>query len=386
MGQFTPPRVPERDEDLIENDLLISLVQERVPLWDTRVPQHSDNVTIRRLWNEVAKAIRDGWDNAPTRVRNAFVARVKTRWRSMKDRFNKDLRQESRVPIGSGARIRKYKYHRVLAFLRPILNQRTTWSSTVGPGSGAVLHQTATDPSQPSSSAAASGPATQTGDQEAGPSGLPLSQSSATAPFFWGSSRQRQRALDRSMKNTKKGKIQENTPKTGRDAYLSKWASIQMHKQVAADPNKITNAQGQVVRADHALQPAHGTLKLAAGRITLAAGRITLAAAESPLQLAESPLQLAGSPLQLARSPQQLPDHPSSWPDHPSSRPDHPCSWPDHPSSWPDHPSSWPDHPSSCRITLAAGRITLAAGRITLAAARSPLQLAESPLQLDRSP
>ncbi|XP_077130523.1 uncharacterized protein LOC143785501 isoform X2 [Ranitomeya variabilis] len=56
--------VPERDEDLIENDLLISLVHERVPLWDTQVPQHLD-VTIRRLWNEVAKAMWDGWDNAP---------------------------------------------------------------------------------------------------------------------------------------------------------------------------------------------------------------------------------------------------------------------------------------------------------------------------------
>ncbi|XP_077148714.1 uncharacterized protein LOC143809542 [Ranitomeya variabilis] len=115
----------------------------------------------------------------------------------MTDRFNKDLCQESRVPSGSGARIRKYKYHRVLAFLRPVLVQRTTWSTTVGPGSGAVLHQTATDPSQPSSSAAASGPATLTGDQEAGPSGVPLSQSSATASFFLGSSRQR--ASDRSL-------------------------------------------------------------------------------------------------------------------------------------------------------------------------------------------
>ncbi|XP_069594858.1 uncharacterized protein [Ranitomeya imitator] len=127
-------RVPERDEYLIENDLLISLVQERVPLRDTRVPQHSDNVTIRRLWNEVAKAMWDGWDNAPTRVRNAFVLKVKTRWRSMKDRFSKYLHQESRVPSGSGARI------------------QSTWSSTVGTGSGAVLHQTATDPSQPSCS------------------------------------------------------------------------------------------------------------------------------------------------------------------------------------------------------------------------------------------
>ncbi|XP_077155221.1 uncharacterized protein LOC143817616 [Ranitomeya variabilis] len=111
----------------------------------------------------------DGWDNAPSRVRNAFLLKVKTRWRSMKDRFNKDLRQESQLPSSSGARIRKYKYHRILAFFRPVLAQRITWNSTLDPGSGAILHQTATDPSQPSSRAAASGPATQTGDQEAGP-------------------------------------------------------------------------------------------------------------------------------------------------------------------------------------------------------------------------
>ncbi|XP_077111123.1 uncharacterized protein LOC143766987 [Ranitomeya variabilis] len=111
---------------------------------------------IWRLWNEVAKAMWDGWDNAATQVRNAFLLKVKTRWRSMKDCFNKDLRQESQVPSSSGARIRKYKYHRILAFLRPVLAQRTTWSSTLDPGSGAVFHQTATDLSQPTSSAAAS--------------------------------------------------------------------------------------------------------------------------------------------------------------------------------------------------------------------------------------
>ncbi|CAJ0928111.1 unnamed protein product [Ranitomeya imitator] len=81
-----------------DNDILVSLVHMRVPLWDTRVPQHLVNVTIRRLWNEVAKAMWDGWDNAPTLVRNAFLLKVKPRWRSMKDCFNKDLHQESRVP------------------------------------------------------------------------------------------------------------------------------------------------------------------------------------------------------------------------------------------------------------------------------------------------
>ncbi|XP_069588403.1 probable thiopurine S-methyltransferase [Ranitomeya imitator] len=45
----------------------------------------------------------------------------------------------------------------MLAFLRPVLAQRTTWSSTLDPGSGAALHRTATDLSQASTSAAAEG-------------------------------------------------------------------------------------------------------------------------------------------------------------------------------------------------------------------------------------
>ncbi|XP_077153792.1 uncharacterized protein LOC143816814 [Ranitomeya variabilis] len=166
-----PQRVSRRDDDLIDNDLLISLVQERVPLWDSRDPLHSINTTLRRLCNEVAQALWDGWDNAPPQVRSAFVDKVRTRWRSMKDRFNKDLRQESRAASGSGARIRLYKYHRVLSFLRPVLAHRATQSTTVEPGSGAVLQPAGTDPSQPSSSAAAGGPSTLTGDKGAGPSG-----------------------------------------------------------------------------------------------------------------------------------------------------------------------------------------------------------------------
>ncbi|XP_069610767.1 zinc finger protein 300-like [Ranitomeya imitator] len=88
-------RVPEQDEDLIENDLLISLVHERVPLWDTRVPQHSDNVAIRWLWNEVAKAMWDGWDNALTRVRNAFssshIFGVRVEVSTISDPLSEDL-------------------------------------------------------------------------------------------------------------------------------------------------------------------------------------------------------------------------------------------------------------------------------------------------------
>ncbi|XP_077136749.1 uncharacterized protein LOC143793561 [Ranitomeya variabilis] len=118
-------RVPQREEAAIDNDRLITLVQERVPLWDTWEQQHSAAVVIRRLWNEVAEALMDYWDNATPRVRKEFLNKVKTHWRSLKDCFNKDLRQEIQVSSGAAARIGKYKYHRVLDFLRTVLAQRT---------------------------------------------------------------------------------------------------------------------------------------------------------------------------------------------------------------------------------------------------------------------
>ncbi|XP_073398697.1 uncharacterized protein [Dendrobates tinctorius] len=117
----------------------------------------------------------------------------------MKDSFNTDVRAEGQVRSGSAARTRtKYRYHRALEFLRPVLAAtRATWSSTLQTIPRAVLHRSTSDPSQPSDSQEATcRSATQTaGDQEAGQSVVPLSKVSATG--YAGTTRQRQRASDR---------------------------------------------------------------------------------------------------------------------------------------------------------------------------------------------
>ncbi|XP_073436564.1 uncharacterized protein [Dendrobates tinctorius] len=65
--------VPQRDEDVyLDNEQLISLVQERSPLWDSRDRLYKDNVVTRRLWNEVAAALMDGWDSATASSKKAF--------------------------------------------------------------------------------------------------------------------------------------------------------------------------------------------------------------------------------------------------------------------------------------------------------------------------
>ncbi|XP_077155845.1 uncharacterized protein LOC143818427 [Ranitomeya variabilis] len=151
------------------------------------------------MWAEVAKSLWDGFDSASAADKSNFVKKLKTRWRSMKDRFNRGLRKEEEQARSGAAAARSstYKYTRALHFLRPILGRRATHSSTLEPvrPSGAVLHESPSDPSQPSHSE--SRLAALSGEPAAGPSGFPLAEASV-APSF-GYCRQRQRASDRPL-------------------------------------------------------------------------------------------------------------------------------------------------------------------------------------------
>ncbi|XP_077113937.1 uncharacterized protein LOC143769336 [Ranitomeya variabilis] len=115
----------------------------------------------------------------------------------MKDRFNKGLRTEEELSRSGAAAAKSvpYKYNRAIQFLRPIFGRRQTHSSTLERArpSGADLHESPSDPSQPSHSDSRLAPPS--GELAAGPSGVPLPEASG-APSF-GNSRQRQWASDR---------------------------------------------------------------------------------------------------------------------------------------------------------------------------------------------
>ncbi|XP_069612064.1 uncharacterized protein [Ranitomeya imitator] len=147
---------------------------------------------------DVAKALWDGFDSASAKEKGNFVKKLKTRWRSMKDRFNKVLRAEEKQACSGAAAARSvpYKYSRALQFLRPVFGRRKTHSSTLEPGpSGAVRHESPSGTSQPSHSASSLVPLS--GELAASPSGVPLPDASGTPSF--GYSRQRQRASDRPL-------------------------------------------------------------------------------------------------------------------------------------------------------------------------------------------
>ncbi|XP_069601412.1 uncharacterized protein [Ranitomeya imitator] len=156
-----------------------------------------DQVVLRRLGVEVAKSMWEGFDIAPAKDKANFVKRLRIRWRSIKDRFNKGIRaEEERSKSGAAAaKSVPYKYAKCLQFLRPVLGRRQTHSSTVERArpAEAALHESPSDPSQPSHSDSRLAPPS--GEPAAGTSGVPLAEASG-APSF-GYSRQRQRASDR---------------------------------------------------------------------------------------------------------------------------------------------------------------------------------------------
>ncbi|XP_069586520.1 uncharacterized protein [Ranitomeya imitator] len=177
---------------------MVASIQERGPLWDSRDPRHTDQGVLRRMWVEVAKSLWDGFDSTSPAVKDKFLKKLKTRWRSMKDRFKRVMKKEGQSRSGAAAsRTSIYKYSRILQFLRPVLESRETHSSTREPVrlSGAVLRESPSDPSQPPHSESRSAPLS--GKPAAGPSDVPLAEASV-APSF-GSSRQRQRASDRPL-------------------------------------------------------------------------------------------------------------------------------------------------------------------------------------------
>ncbi|XP_069604903.1 uncharacterized protein [Ranitomeya imitator] len=179
-------RVSQRDQDeAIDIDIMVASIQERGPLWDSRDTRHADQVMVRRMWAEVAKSLWDGFDSASSTDKANFVKKLKIRWRSMKDRFNRGMRKEKEQARSgaAAARTSTYKYTRLLQFLRLILGRRETHSSTLEPVrlSGAVLHESPSDPSQPSHSDSRLAPLS--GEPAAGPSGVPLTEASGATSF-----------------------------------------------------------------------------------------------------------------------------------------------------------------------------------------------------------
>lgn len=104
---------------------LIELVKQNPALWDQTDPGHSDRVVTRRLWESVFQALVPEWDDFSRKEKVLYEKQIQTRWRSVRDRFMRELAEERKLPSGSMVPKKKtYAYMECLSFLRKAAEQR----------------------------------------------------------------------------------------------------------------------------------------------------------------------------------------------------------------------------------------------------------------------
>ncbi|XP_068126165.1 uncharacterized protein [Hyperolius riggenbachi] len=107
---------------------LIMAVQEYPELYDKSHEKHSDLPHCKLLWERITKQFVDEYDRLAARKQSKEVEKIKTKWRSIRDSFIKELKAEKADQrSGSGASRRTpYCHTPLLRFLRPLVQDRGT--------------------------------------------------------------------------------------------------------------------------------------------------------------------------------------------------------------------------------------------------------------------
>ncbi|XP_068102708.1 zinc finger protein 853-like isoform X2 [Hyperolius riggenbachi] len=119
---------------------LMMTVQAHPALYDKANPDHKNLVETRRLWEGIARRYCQGYDSLPNKQKTREVDKYKTKWRSVRDNYIKDLKAEIKEKrSGRGASRRTpYRYSNLLGFLRPILQPRLAEDSLQEEEEGSV--------------------------------------------------------------------------------------------------------------------------------------------------------------------------------------------------------------------------------------------------------
>ncbi|XP_034833800.1 uncharacterized protein [Maniola hyperantus] len=103
-------------EDIIDNDMLISMVEERTLLWDKNSLMYKDRYATKKAWAEVCHKIYKGYEGMSEREKREFGKAVTRRWTNLRDAYTKYKRKVKRTKE-QGFKIKKYVYNNQMKFL-----------------------------------------------------------------------------------------------------------------------------------------------------------------------------------------------------------------------------------------------------------------------------
>ncbi|XP_072945169.1 uncharacterized protein [Epargyreus clarus] len=121
------------DEFSIDNELLISLVEQRPVLWDKTMDLYKNRAATRQAWKEIMMTLNPDFETKKEKIRQAHTKLAIQRWTHIRDNYNrshKKRQDQKRSGIG-GKRVKPYVYSKQLSFLQKVIQLRQSISSLI---------------------------------------------------------------------------------------------------------------------------------------------------------------------------------------------------------------------------------------------------------------
>ncbi|XP_072281176.1 uncharacterized protein [Pyxicephalus adspersus] len=103
---------------------LIRAIEEHPELYDTSLASYSDCYKKKEAWVEVTRRVTPHWHTMSRKERELQERQLKIRWKSLRDRFKRDLNALGSQRTGSAKKVRIHRFFEKLQFLKASMTTR----------------------------------------------------------------------------------------------------------------------------------------------------------------------------------------------------------------------------------------------------------------------
>ncbi|XP_063630230.1 uncharacterized protein LOC134801560 [Cydia splendana] len=118
-------------DNLIDKELLISLMEQRPVLWDKTLDKYKDKTASTASWREICVILNKDFEDMEQKQRQEFGKYVIKKWRQIRDAWVRTLKDKKNCKTSGSAvsKIKPYKYHHQMLFLKNIIEPGETHES-----------------------------------------------------------------------------------------------------------------------------------------------------------------------------------------------------------------------------------------------------------------
>ncbi|XP_041982551.1 uncharacterized protein LOC121735704 [Aricia agestis] len=114
------------EEYSIDNELLISLVEQKPVLWDKTMELYKNRVATQAAWKEILVMIVPNLETKEEKTRQALAKLIMQKWTHIRDSYHRSYKKiQDQKRSGSGGKTAKpYVYSKQLSFLQKVIQPK----------------------------------------------------------------------------------------------------------------------------------------------------------------------------------------------------------------------------------------------------------------------